>query len=168
MYESFYKLRHTPFRLTPDPHFFFASETHKRGLAYLRFAFYQREGFVSITGAPGTGKTELMLNLINELPKEKVTVAKIVTTNLDAENLLNLVAASFLIDPQNMSKGSLLKRLENFFVRQAQLGKQVLLLIDEAHNLSVDSLTELYMLENFQLDEKPLMQCFLMGPDQGD
>lgn len=163
MYESFYKLNPTPFRLTPDPHFFFESETHKRGLAYLRFAFYQREGFVVITGAPGTGKTELTLNLVEELPRNKVTLAKIVTTNLDADDLLDLVAASFQLDIENISKGSELKKLENYFIDQARIGKQVLLIIDEAHNLSVKSLLELSMLENFQLNEKPLMQCFLLG-----
>jgi general secretion pathway protein A len=165
MYESFYNLHPTPFRLTPDPHFFFESDTHKRGLAYLRFAFYQEEGFVVITGAPGTGKTELMLNLISELPRHKVTLAKIVTSNLDADDLLDLVAASFLINPEHLSKGSLLKRLEDFFIHQAHNGKHVLLLIDEAHNLSVKSLIELSMLSNFQINEKPVMQCFLLGQD---
>ena len=165
MYESFYNLHPTPFRLTPDPHFFFESDTHKRGLAYLRFAFYQEEGFVVITGAPGTGKTELMLNLISELPRHKVTLAKIVTSNLDADDLLDLVAASFLINPEHMSKGSLLKRLEDFFIHQAHHGKHVLLLIDEAHNLSVKSLIELSMLSNFQINEKPVMQCFLLGQE---
>ncbi|WP_455223073.1 AAA family ATPase [Kaarinaea lacus] len=165
MYESFYNLHPTPFRLTPDPHFFFESDTHKRGLAYLRFAFYQEEGFVVITGAPGTGKTELMLNLISELPRHKVTLAKIVTSNLDADDLLDLVAASFLIDPEHLSKGSLLKRLEDYFIHQAYNGKHVLLLIDEAQNLSIKSLVELSMLSNFQINEKPVMQCFLLGQD---
>lgn len=165
MYESFYKLHPTPFRLTPDPHFFFESDTHKRGLSYLRFAFNQQEGFVVITGAPGTGKTELMLNLIEDIPHSKVTLAKIVTSNLDADDLLDLVAASFLIDPEPLSKGSLLKKLEDYFVSQSQMGKQVLLLIDEAHNLSVKSLIELSMLSNFQIDEKPLLQCFLLGQE---
>lgn len=163
MFESFYKLHPTPFRLTPDLHFFFESETHKRGLAYLRFAFYQREGFVAITGAPGTGKTELTLNLIEELPHNKVTLAKIVTTNLDAHSLLDLIAESFQIDIKNVSKGSELKKIENFFISQAKAGKQVLLIIDEAHHLSVKSLLELSMLANFQLNEKPVMQCFLLG-----
>ena len=119
MFESFYKLDPTPFRLTPDPHFFFESETHKRGLAYLRFAFYQREGFVAITGAPGTGKTELTLNLIEELPHNKVTLAKIVTTNLDADDLLDLVAESFQINIEHVSKGSELKKMEKALSRKS-------------------------------------------------
>jgi len=163
MFESFYKLNPSPFRLTPDPHFFFESETHKRGLAYLRFAFYQKEGFVVVTGAPGTGKTELTLNLIEELPQQKVSLATIVTTNLDAENLIDLIATSFQIDIDRLNKGSVLKKLESFFISQVRTGKQVLLIIDEAHNLSVESLLELSMLENFQLNGKPLVQCFLLG-----
>ena len=165
MYESFYNLHLTPFRLTPDPHFFYESGTHKRGLAYLRFAFHQREGFVVITGAPGSGKTELMLNVINEFPRHKVTLAKIVTSNLDADDLLHLVAASFQINPQHLSKGLLLKKLEDYFYHQAYNGKHVLLLIDEAHNLSIKSLIELSMLSNFQISEKPIVQCFLLGQD---
>lgn len=163
MYESFYKLHPTPFRLTPDPHFFFESKTHQRGMAYLRFAFYQREGFVVITGAPGTGKTALMLNLIEEIPQQKVSLAKIVSSNLDADALLDMIASSFGINPANLSKGALLKTLENYFIGQWRMGKQALLIIDEAHNLSIKSLIELSMLSNFQIDEQPVLQCFLLG-----
>lgn len=165
MYESFYGLSPTPFRLTPDPVFFYEGVTHKRGLAYLRYAFLQQEGFVVITGAPGTGKTELMLNLINELPRDDVLLAKVVTSNLGADDLLDLVAASFLSMPKASNKGVTLKKLEKFFTHQARQGKQVLLLIDEAHNLHMKSLIELSMLSNFQLGENPVLQCFLLGQE---
>jgi len=165
MYESFYGLSPTPFRLTPDPLFFFEGVTHKRGLAFLRYAFLQQEGFVVITGAPGTGKTELMLNLINELPGDQVTLAKVVTSNLGADDLLDLVAASFLSLPKATSKGVTLTKLEEYFRYQARQGKQILLLIDEAHNLHVNSLIELSMLTNFQMGENPVLQCFLMGQE---
>ncbi|WP_455218711.1 ExeA family protein [Kaarinaea lacus] len=165
MYESFYGLSLTPFRLTPDPLFFFKGASHKRGLAFLRYAFLQREGFVVITGAPGTGKTELMLNLINELPSEDVLLAKVVTSNLGADDLLDFVAASFLSTPKASNKGVTLKKLEEFFIYQAKQGKQILLLIDEAHNLHTKSLIELSMLSNFQLGENPLLQCFLLGQE---
>ena len=163
MYKSFYNLQREPFRLTPDPQFFFASATHSRGLAYLQYAFQQREGFVVITGSPGTGKTELMLNLVRQLPRDKVTLAKIVSSQLNADDLLGLIAASLLPSPQATGKGMLLKRLEDFIVGQARIGRPVLLLIDEAHNLPLTSLIELGMLSNFQIDEKPALQCFLLG-----
>ena len=165
MYESFYKLRKPPFRLTPDPHFFFGSRTHRRGLAYLRYAVQQGEGFVVITGGPGTGKTELMLNLLKDLSHPRIIFAKIVSTNLDADDLLELVAAYFDIPSEGLSKGALLKKLEDFFIVRARQGKQVLLLIDEAHNLSTASLIELSMLSNFQLGEEALLRCFLLGQD---
>lgn len=165
MYESFYGLSLTPFRLTPDPLFFFEGVTHKRGLAFLRYAFLQQEGFVVITGAPGTGKTELMLNLINELPREDVLLAKVVTSNLGADDLLDFVAASFLSIPKSSNKGVTLRKLEEFFIHQAKQGKHILLLIDEAHNLHKKSLIELSMLSNFQLGENPVLQCFLLGQE---
>ena len=165
MYTSFYKLSTDPFRLTPDPRFFYASQTHNRGLSYLRYAFHQREGFVVITGAPGTGKTELMLNLISGLPREQVVLSKIVTANLHATDLLELVAASYLSPSVATGKGLLLKKLEDFFIAQIRIGKQILLLIDEAHNLSTKALIELSMLSNFQLDARPVLQCFLLGQE---
>ena len=165
MYTSFYKLSLDPFRLTPDPQFFYASQTHNRGLSYLRYAFHQREGFVVITGAPGTGKTELMLNLISGLPREQVVLSKIVTANLHATDLLELVAASYLSPSVATGKGLLLKKLEDFFIAQIRIGKHILLLIDEAHNLSTKALIELSMLSNFQLDARPVLQCFLLGQE---
>jgi len=165
MYESFYRLRKTPFRLTPDPSFFFESRTHKRGAAYLCYAMQQGEGFVVITGKPGTGKTELMLNLIREFDDPHVVFAKIVSTNVNADDFLALVAASFGLSSEGLGKGILLKTLENFFIACARQDKQVFLLIDEAHNLSTTSLTELSMLSNFQLGEKAILRCFLLGQE---
>jgi len=165
MYESFYRLRKTPFRLTPDPYFFFGSRTHKRGTAYLRYAMQQGEGFVVITGGPGTGKTELMFNLIKEFDAPRIIFAKIVSTNLKADDLLELVAASFELPTEGLGKGLLLKKLENFFIACARQDKQVFLLIDEAHNLSITSLAELSMLSNFQLGEKAILRCFLLGQE---
>jgi len=165
MYESFYKLRKTPFRLTPDPYFFFESRTHKRGAAYLRYAMQQGEGFVVITGAPGTGKTELMFNLIREFDEPRSVFAKIVSTNLNAGDLLELIAASFELSTEGLGKGLLLKKLENFFIACTRQGKPVFLLIDEAHNLSTASLAELSMLSNFQLGEKAILRCFLLGQE---
>ena len=92
MYESYYNFTEPPFRLTPDPRFYFSSATHKRALTHLRFGFHQREGFVVITGKPGTGKTELMLHLLDGLPQDRITYGKIVTSNLDANEILQLLS----------------------------------------------------------------------------
>lgn len=165
MYESFYNLSESPFRLTPDPRFYFSSSTHKRALTHLRFGFHQREGFVVITGKPGTGKTELMLHLLEGLPKERITYGKIVTSNLDANQTLQQVAAAYQIPAEGIKKGILLKKLEDFFLQQIRENKRLVLIVDEAHKLSINSLNELQMLTNFQLSGKAALQCFLSGHD---
>jgi len=165
MYESYYNFTEPPFRLTPDPRFYFSSATHKRALTHLRFGFHQREGFVVITGKPGTGKTELMLHLLDGLPQDRITYGKIVTSNLDANEILQQVAAAFNVPAQGLKKGILLKRLEDVFLQHVRENKRLVLIVDEAHKLSVNSLNELQMLTNFQLSGKAALQCFLSGHD---
>ena len=94
VYEDFYQLQAKPFRLSPDHRFFYASRGHKRALAYLRYGLSQDEGFIVITGAPGTGKTTLAQILLNEMDQSNVVVANLTTTQLDADELLRMVAAS--------------------------------------------------------------------------
>lgn len=165
MYESFYNFSELPFRLTPDPRFYFSSATHKRALTHLRFGFHQREGFVVITGKPGTGKTELMLHLLEGLPQERITYGKIVTSNLDANEILQQVAGAFHIPAERMKKGILLKKLEDVFLHHVRENKRLVLIVDEAHKLSLNSLNELQMLTNFQLSGRSALQCFLSGHD---
>jgi type II secretory pathway predicted ATPase ExeA len=165
MYESYYNFTESPFRLTPDPRFYFSSTTHKRALTHLRFGFHQREGFVVITGKPGTGKTELMLHLLEGLPQDRITYGKIVTSNLDANEILQQVAAAFNVPAQGLKKGILLKKLEDVFLQHVRENKRLVLIVDEAHKLSVNSLNELQMLTNFQLSGKAALQCFLSGHD---
>lgn len=165
MYESYFNLQQAPFRLTPNPGFFFNSSPHKRGLAFLHYAFQVGEGFVVVTGSPGTGKTELLLRLVDDLSDKNTELARIVTSNLDATEMLKLLAASFRLPYQGLSKAEILTIIEQHLMACSQLGKRVLILIDEAHSLSLSALTELSMLANFQLGEQPLLQCFLLGQE---
>ena len=93
MYKSFYNLRAKPFQLSPDPRFFFNSRGHKRALAYLRYGIKQGEGFIIVTGNVGTGKTTLVSALFQDLERENVVGAQIVTTQMQADDLLRMVAA---------------------------------------------------------------------------
>jgi len=166
MYESFYKLSAKPFQLSPDPKFFFASQGHKRAMSYLRYGLTQGEGFIVITGGVGTGKTTLVRTLFNELSKENIIAAQLVTTHLQADDTLKMVAASFGLAHEGASKAAILKNLEIFLMARAQEGKRVLLVVDEAQNLPVESLEELRMLSNFQAGSRSLLQSFLLGQNE--
>ncbi len=163
MYESFYKLTDKPFQLNPDPRFFFGSKGHKRAMAYLEYGLSLGEGFIVITGEVGAGKTMLVRNLVKKLENENVVTAQLVTTQLEADDTLRMVAASFGLNHEGISKAALLNNLENFLQHSSKQGKRALLIVDEAQNLSPRAVEELRMLSNFQSDNKPLLQSFLLG-----
>ncbi|MEO7494748.1 MAG: XrtA/PEP-CTERM system-associated ATPase [Massilia sp.] len=163
MYETYYGLSAKPFRLRPDPHFFFGSKGHKRAMAYLEYGLSQGEGFIVITGEVGAGKTTLVRNLFNHLPSEQIVAAHIVNTHLDTDDTLRTVVAAFGLPYENVSKTDLLTRLETFLRACDQEGKRPLLVVDEAQNLTPRVVEELRMLSNFQTDDKSLLQTFLLG-----
>ncbi|HOW75487.1 MAG TPA: XrtA-associated ATPase [Candidatus Competibacteraceae bacterium] len=166
MYIGYYGFSGKPFQLSPDPKFFFGSSTHSRALAYLRYGLSQGEGFIVITGGIGTGKTTLVKSLFGELDSNRVVAAQLVTTQLEADDLLRSVVAAFGLPYEGAGKAVLLKHFENFLLVQAQHGRRVLLIVDEAQNLPVRSLEELRMLSNFQVAETPLLQSFLLGQEE--
>lgn len=163
MYESFYGLRAKPFQLSPDPRFFFHSKGHKRALAYLRYGVKQGDGFIVITGDVGTGKTTLVNALSRFLLSENVVAAQLVTTQLQARDLLRMVAAGFGLPYERVSKARLLRSLHSYFLNCADEGKRMLLVVDEAQNLPDDAIEELRMLSNLQWRNRPLLQSFLLG-----
>lgn len=163
MYETFYGLSAKPFQLKPDPSFFFSSKGHQRAMAYLEYGLSQGEGFIIITGEVGAGKTTLMRNLFRNLETEKILAVQIVNTHLDSNDILIMVAAALGLPHVDMTKANLLLTLEKFLYQCDQQGKRVLLVVDEAQNLSAHTLEELRMLSNFQTDDKPLLQTFLLG-----
>jgi general secretion pathway protein A len=163
MYEQFFGLRSKPFQLNPDPAFFFASKQHRRAKAYLEYGVHRNEGFVVITGEIGAGKTTVVRGLLDSLDASKVIAANLVSTQLDAEDTLRLVAAAFGVKVKALSKADLLLSLEAHLVKQVSLGKRCLLIVDEAQNLTPRAVEELRMLSNFQFGEQALLQTFLVG-----
>lgn len=163
MYESYYGLGAKPFQLKPDPHFFYGSKGHKRAMAYLDYGLSQGEGFIVITGEIGAGKTTLMRNLFAKLEASKIHAAQIVTTHVDSDDILRMVAAAFGLPFEDASKSALLMRLEQFFRQCHVQGKRALLVVDEAQNLTPRAIEELRMLSNFQTSEASLLQTFLLG-----
>ena len=162
MYEDFYKFRAKPFQLSPDPRFFFSSKGHRRAMAYLVYGVHQGEGFMVITGEIGAGKTMLVRTLARQLESQNVVIAQVVSTQLEADDLVRMVAAGFGL-PQDSSKAALLTRLEQFLLSCHRQGRRALLMVDEAQNLPPASVEELRMLSNFTAGEKPLLQSFMLG-----
>ena len=163
MYESFYGLTSKPFQLNPDPSFYFASKQHRRAMAYLEYGLNQNEGFIVVTGEIGAGKTTIVRGLLNDLDSEKVVAAQLVSTQLDAEDVLRMVAAAFGVGTKNVGKSELLLALEAFLVDVTRQGKRCLLIVDEAQNLTQRAVEELRMLSNFQFGTQALLQSFLIG-----
>ncbi len=163
MYDQFYQFTGRPFQLTPDPHFYFESLTHRKALSYLGYGLAQGEGFIVITGDVGAGKSTLVSHLMQTIDRARLTAATIVTSQLDGNDLVQMAAESFGIDTRGLDKAATLKGIENFLHAEARAGRRSLLVVDEAQNLSVDALEELRMLSNFQLGASALLQIFLLG-----
>jgi general secretion pathway protein A len=163
MYESFYGLTGKPFQLNPDPSFYFGSRGHKRAFAYLEYGLYQSEGFIIITGEIGAGKTTIVRSLLEQLDPAKVVAAQIVSTQLDADDMLRAVGVAFGLPVRSVDKAVLLASLEAFLCQLAIDKKRALLIVDEAQNLTMRAVEELRMLSNFQLGDQALLQSFLVG-----
>lgn len=163
MYESFYGLASKPFQLNPDPTFYFASKQHRRATAYLEYGLNQSEGFIVVTGEIGAGKTTIVRGLLSTLDSAKVLAAQLVSTQLDAEDTLRMVAAAFGVPTRSFGKSEILLTLEAFLVDAARQGKRCLLIVDEAQNLTPRAVEELRMLSNFQFETHALLQSFLIG-----
>jgi len=163
MYESFYGFTSKPFQLNPDPSFYYGSRGHRRAMAYLEYGLHQSEGFIVITGDVGAGKTTLVRSLLQRLDSNKVVAAHLVSTQIDADDILRLVAAAFGLPAKNVEKADLLLQLETFLVKLTAAGKRALLIVDEAQNLTPRAVEELRMLSNFQLEDHALLQSFLVG-----
>lgn len=163
MYESFYGLTSKPFQLNPDPSFYFGSKQHRRATAYLEYGLHQNEGFIVVTGEIGAGKTTIVRGLLGKLDSSKVVAAQLVSTQLDAEDTLRMVAAAFGVNTRTLGKSEVLLALEAFLVDVTRQGKRCLLIVDEAQNLTAHAVEELRMLSNFQFETQALLQSFLIG-----
>ncbi|KQN09659.1 general secretion pathway protein [Sphingobium sp. Leaf26] len=163
MYDQYYGLQGRPFQLTPDPHYYFESATHRKALSYLGYGLAQGEGFIVITGDIGAGKTTLVGHLMQTIDPARLTAVKIVSTQVEGDDMLRLAAQHFGLSVDGQSKAAILHQVEGYLYAQARAGRRTLLIVDEAQNLPVSAIEELRMLSNFQLGGQSLLQIFLLG-----
>mgnify|MGYP001817124201 CR=1 FL=1 len=166
MYESFYKLSADPFRLSPDPAFSFEHRCYRKAMTYMLHALQRAEGFVMITGQPGTGKTTLLGDLVHTLRHEQIAITRIASTQLTSNDLLDLVAYSFNLNPEGCSKARLLLQIEHYLKLQHQHGRRTLLIVDEAQGMDEAALEQLRLLTNIMVGNHQLLQVFLVGQEQ--
>jgi type II secretory pathway predicted ATPase ExeA len=162
MYCELFQLTEPPFRLTPDPQFLFASKQHARAKAYMESTIWLADGFVVITGEIGSGKTTLIEAFLTELPKD-IVLAHISQTQLTPVEFLQALLVEFGFKPFRKRKVELLAMLKDFMVEQYAAGKKILLVIDEAQNLSRKVLEEVRLLSGLEAQKEKLLRIILAG-----
>ena len=163
MYDEHYGLTGRPFQLTPDPRFWFDTATHRKAMAYLGYGLAQGEGFIVITGDIGAGKTTLVGHLMDTIDTARLNAIRIVSTQIEADDLLRIVAEGLSVDPVGKTKAELLSLIERGLHAVARSGRRTLLIVDEAQALPISALEELRMLSNFQAGGHAILQIFLLG-----
>jgi len=162
MYLELFKLQELPFRLSPDPQFLYLSKQHARAKAYMESTIWFTDGFVVITGEIGSGKTTLIESFLQEVQRD-VVVAQIGQTQVSVISFLQAVLVQFGFSPFKMKKAELIATLNNFLVEQYAAGRKVLLIVDEAQNLSQKVLEEIRMLSGVETTKEKVLRIILAG-----
>jgi general secretion pathway protein A len=162
MYKNFFGLKENPFEIIPNPDYLYLSPNHENALTYLEYGLMKNVGFILLTGEVGAGKTTLVRYLTSQFDAEK-EIAVIFNTNVTPDELLCLTLKSFKLEPVDGKRIKNLDMLERFLINRQSKNKQVLLIIDEAQNLSDAALEEVRMLSNMQNHDQSLIQIMLVG-----
>jgi len=162
MYLEHFKLNELPFRLSPDPAFLYLSKHHARAKAYMESTIWFTDGFVVITGEIGSGKTTLLETFLRELEKD-VVVAQVAQTQISPIEFLQAVLVQFGFEPFKMRKAELIATLNQFLVEQYAAGRKVMLIVDEAQNLSNRVLEEIRLLSGVETTKEKVLRIILAG-----
>lgn len=162
MYLEYYNLQEQPFNITPDPRFLYFSAQHQEAFNHLLFGIHQRKGFIVLTGEVGAGKTTVCRKLLEEL-EPRYRTALILNPCLDTDLLLRAICDELGLTVAAPDRLSCLQTLNRFVLEEIQAGRDVVLIIDEAQDLSVELLEQVRLLSNLETDHQKLIQIVLMG-----
>jgi general secretion pathway protein A len=170
MYQQFFGFEVMPFNITPDPHFLYLSPTHQDALAHLRYGLAQKAGFIVLTGEVGCGKTTLCRAFLDEIEPTRVETALILNPRLTERELLAAILRELgelpeydTRAPLSLDNADLTGRLNSVLLRRIHAGKDIVLLIDEAQNLSFEVMEQLRLLSNLETSKQKLLQIILIG-----
>lgn len=168
MYNAFFGFSESPFSLSPDPSFFFRSEQHEEALANLVYGVQARKGFIVLTGEVGTGKTTMLECLRDYLESQYIEFAFLFNSRINSDQFFEMIAYDLNLPCSRTSKTEVLFALNQLLVEQAQEGRTVVLLVDEAHNLEWEVLEEIRLLGNLENRNGKLLQIILSGQPELD
>jgi general secretion pathway protein A len=167
MYTAFYGLREKPFALSPDPRYLYLAEAHREALAHVLYGIDQGEGFIAVTGEVGTGKTTLCRTLLKRVGAA-TEVAYVLNPTLDSFELLQAINAELGLPVSNRSQRELHEQINDFVLAQRRNRRRVLLIVDEAQDLSTETLEQIRLLSNLETDTQKLLQIILIGQPELD
>jgi general secretion pathway protein A len=162
VYLEYYGLKEPPFNITPNPRFLFFSAKHREALNHLLYGIRERKGFVQLTGEVGAGKTTLCRSMLEQLG-ENFCTALILNPVMDSDQLMKAIAMEFGVDVKGLDRLETVASINGFLLEQVALGKDVVLIIDEAQDLTDDLLEQVRLLSNLETDDRKLLQIVLMG-----
>jgi len=165
MYTEFYGLKENPFNVTSDPSYLFMSRHHKEAYAHLLYGIKQRKGFIEITGEIGAGKTTLCRALLREI-SDNIKTALILNPSLSEFQLLQSILEDLGLSVEGKNKFNLLKTLNDFLIKELTHGNNVVIIIDEAQNLTGKLLEQIRLLSNLETEKEKLIQIILVGQPQ--
>ena len=163
MYQQFFGFSENPFNIAPDPKFLFLSDEHNATLTLLRYGIEQSKGFMVITGEVGCGKTLLCKSLLQSLDNNVFETAWLYSSNISSEQLIRSILKEIGMPSSKLPESDHLDVLNDYLLSKINKGKEILLIIDEAQNLSYELLEAIRLLSNLETDKRKLLQILLVG-----
>src|SRR6266403_592791 len=163
MYKSFYGLKENPFNVNPDPRFLYLTKQIEEALTGLMYGIQTRKGFITLTGEVGTGKTTLVNRLLDWLHHRQTRTAFLFNSRMNSSQLFDFILAEFDIPCESKSKSQQLLKLNHWLLERYRDGETVVLIVDEAQNLTYPVLEEIRLLTNLETSTEKLLQIVLSG-----